>query len=80
MSALAGAERIFDLLDEPEEQDSGSVALVDVTRGKEGGLVESPVRTGLWAWRIPATDAGEAPQLRPLEGDVRFSEQFGMEI
>ncbi len=76
MSALAGAERIFDLLDEPEEQDSGSVALVDVTRGEEGGLVESPVRTGLWAWRIPATGKGEGPELRPLEGDVRFTDVF----
>ncbi|MGI5844765.1 MAG: ABC transporter ATP-binding protein [Candidatus Xenobium sp.] len=76
MSALAGAERIFNLLDEPEEQDSGSVALVDVTREEGGRLVASPVRTGLWAWKIPPVGAGDPPELRPLQGDVRFTDVF----
>ncbi len=74
MSALAGAERIFDLLDEPEEQDSGTITLVDVTRDGDGRLVESPVRTGLWAWRIPGDSPEGRPELRLLEGDVRFEE------
>jgi len=74
MSALAGAERIFDLLDEPEEQESGNVTLVDVTREVDGKLVESPVRTGLWAWSIPAAAPEQSPELRPLRGDVRFED------
>ncbi|MCR5719204.1 MAG: ABC transporter ATP-binding protein/permease [Lachnospiraceae bacterium] len=48
--ALAGAKRIFDLLDEPEESDEGYVNLV-YARKENGEIVESDVRTGLWAWK-----------------------------
>ena len=48
--ALAGARRIFELLDEQPETDNGYVTLVNVTE-KDGQLVESPKRTGRWAWK-----------------------------
>ena len=53
--ALAGAERVFGLLDEPSEQDNGYVTLVNVRR-ENGELKEVPERTGLWAWKHPHHD------------------------
>lgn len=53
--ALAGAERIFDLMDEPSEQDNGYVTLVNA-RYENGELVEVPERTGVWAWKHPHHD------------------------
>lgn len=53
--ALAGAERIFELLDEPSEQDAGYVTLVNA-RYENGELVETPERTGVWAWKHPHHD------------------------
>lgn len=53
--ALAGAERIFDLLDEPSEQDEGYVTLVNA-RYENGKLVEAQERTGVWAWKHPHHD------------------------
>lgn len=67
--ALAGAQRIFDLFDEPSEIDNGDVTLVNVQREPEG-LVESERRTGLWAWKVP--HAMGAATYTELEGDVRF--------
>ncbi len=49
--ALSGGERIFALLDEPEEEDDGYVTLVNVKRGDDGSLFETDERTGLWAWK-----------------------------
>ena len=51
--ALAGAERVFDLLDEPVEEDHGYVTLVNAVEEPDGTLKESPVRTGIWAWKHP---------------------------
>lgn len=68
--ALAGAERIFELLDEPSEVDEGTVTLVDVTREPDGTLRESPVRTNIWAWKVPQEDG--ASKLVKVTGDVRF--------
>jgi ATP-binding cassette subfamily B protein len=67
--ALAGAERIFALLDEPIEQDDGYVTLV---HGKyvDGTLVETPERTGIWAWKDPQPDG--TVYYTELKGDVRF--------
>ena len=48
--AMAGAERIFQLMDEPEEADAGYVTLVNVTE-ENGELKESRERTGRWAWK-----------------------------
>ena len=53
--ALAGAERIFALIDEPSEQDNGYVTLVNATR-KNGTLEESGESTGMWAWKHPHAD------------------------
>ncbi len=66
--AMAGAERILNLLDEAPEQDGGTVTLVNCR--KDGNrLAECPERTGLWAWKVPGK--GEIT-LVPLKGDVRF--------
>lgn len=54
--ALAGAERIFDLMDEMPEEDHGYVTLVHAKRGADGSLTESAVRTGTWAWKHPHKD------------------------
>jgi len=54
--ALAGAERIFDLMDEQPEKDHGYVTLVHAKSQADGSLVESKVRTGVWAWRHPHKD------------------------
>ncbi|MEZ3504567.1 MAG: ABC transporter ATP-binding protein/permease [Lachnospiraceae bacterium] len=67
--ALAGAERIFDLLDEPEEADHGYVTLVNVTEEPDGTLKESEKRTGIWAWKHPHQADGTITYQR-LEGDV----------
>ncbi len=67
--ALAGAERIFDLLDEPEEVDHGYVTLVNVTEEPDGTLKESEKRTGIWAWKHPHQADGTITYQR-LEGDV----------
>ena len=69
--ALAGAERIFQLMDELSEEDHGYVTLVNAKR-ENGKLVETGDRTGLWAWKHPHTDGtltytevtGEVPLLR----------------
>jgi len=68
--AMAGAERIFDLLDEEPEQDEGTVTLVYAAEQPDGSLRESPVRTGVWAWKVPQAD-GTASYVR-LTGDVRM--------
>ncbi len=51
--ALAGAKRIFALIDEKHEDDNGYVSLVNAKRDLNGELVETPERTGLWAWKHP---------------------------
>ncbi len=53
--ALAGAERIFDVMDEPPEKDEGYVTLVNA-REENGRLTETKERTGLWAWKHPHHD------------------------
>ena len=65
--ALAGAERIFGLLDEESEQDAGYVTLVNA-REENGALTETAEHTGLWAWKHPHAD-GTITYTR-LEGDV----------
>ena len=53
MMALAGAQRVFDMMDEEPETDNGYVTLVNVTEDKDGNLVECEERTGRWAWKHP---------------------------
>ncbi len=67
--ALAGAGRIFELLDEEPETDEGYVSLVNAVE-KNGELTETPERTGIWAWKHPHGD-GTVTYTR-MEGDVRF--------
>ena len=69
--ALAGAERIFHLMDEPVEQDGGDVTLVRVRYDDQGNMEESSVRTGHWAWKVPV-ESGKPDSYVPLAGDVRF--------
>ena len=68
--ALAGAQRIFDLMDEPVEEDHGKVTLVNVSFDKDGNLHETDQRTNVWAWKVPQDD-GSYQYVR-LAGDVRF--------
>jgi ATP-binding cassette subfamily B protein len=67
--AIAGAERIFKLMDEEPETDEGYVTLVNA-RYENGKLVESDQRTDLWAWKHPNED-GSVTYI-PLKGEVRF--------
>ncbi|MEG1523703.1 MAG: ABC transporter ATP-binding protein [Clostridia bacterium] len=69
ISALAGAERIFELIDSKPEVDEGTVVLVNACHDANGTLSECERHTGLWAWKTPAQD-GFA--LTELCGDVRF--------
>lgn len=75
---LAGAERIFGLMDEQPETDSGSVTLVNA-REENGTLTECAERTGVWAWKQPHPENGTATYTR-LTGDVRlFDVDFAYE-
>ena len=66
--ALAGAERIFRLMDEPSETDEGYVTLVNARRDENGRLCESERRTGLWAWKHPHSDG--TTTYTELKGDI----------
>ncbi len=66
--ALAGAERIFALLDEPGEEDNGYVTLVNAEY-KDGKLTETDKRTGLWAWKHIHQATGEV-EYKPQRGDL----------
>ncbi|MBQ8975324.1 MAG: ABC transporter ATP-binding protein, partial [Oscillospiraceae bacterium] len=68
--ALAGMERIYDLLDEAPEEDHGTVSLVSVKYDEDGELVETDERTDSWAWKQPMSDGSF--RYTKLEGDVRF--------
>lgn len=70
--ALAGAERIFELMDEEPEKDSGTVTLVNAEIGKDGKLTETTKRTELWAWKVQNTDG--TYEYRELKGDVRLKD------
>ena len=66
LSAVAGAERVFEVMEAQPEVDEGKVTLVRVTEGRDGSLTKADFDTGAWAWKKPD---GE---LAPLRGDVRF--------
>ncbi len=69
--AMAGAERIFNLLDEQPETDEGTVTLVNVKEDAQGKLVECKERTEEWAWKTVDKETGKL-KLVKLEGDVEF--------
>lgn len=69
--ALAGAERIFALLDAPVEEDQGYVTLVNARENEDGTLTECEERTGVWAWKHPHSADGTVTYTR-LRGDIVF--------
>lgn len=68
--AMAGAKRIFALLDEESETDEGYVTLVNAKYDSEGNITETPEHTGLWAWKHPHEDGSTT--YTKLQGEVRF--------
>ena len=68
--ALAGAGRIFDLMDEKSEEDEGYVSLVRMKYDEKGEIQECPERTGMWAWKHQHGDG--TLTYKKMEGDVRF--------
>ena len=72
MSAVAGAERIFNILDMEPEADEGRYQLVPATFNENNEFIESPERTGLWAWK-KVNDDGSVDLVR-LRGDVKFND------
>ena len=69
--AMAGAKRVFSLLDEKPEIDNGYVELVNAKIADDGTITESKERTGVWAWKHPHTADGSV-SYRKLEGSVVF--------
>ena len=75
--AMAGAGRVFSLLDEKPEEDNGSVELVTAKENPDGSLTEATERTGVWAWRHPHKADGTVTYTK-LEGDITFNDvDFG---
>lgn len=72
LNALAGAERIFDLIDETPETDDGKVTLTCAKKHADGSLEACEEYTGVWAWRCP--QANGSNKLVELLGDVRFED------
>ena len=78
LTALAGAERVFNLLDERAETDEGSVTLVNAEKDGSGNLKEADHHTGTWAWRYPREDG--TVTYTEVRGDVSFEDvRFGYE-
>ena len=67
VNAAAGAQRVFDLIDQEPEKDEGYVELVNAVEDENGNLTESPVRTNIWAWKHP----------HKAEGTVTYTKQEG---
>ena len=74
---VAGANRVFTMLDEVPEVDEGYVELVNAKEGIDGTITETKERTGVWAWRHPHKAEGTVTYTK-LEGDVTFNDvDFG---
>lgn len=69
VNAAAGAQRVFELMDQEPEKDEGYVELVNAAEDENGNLIESPVRTNIWAWKHPHKSEGTITYRR-LEGGV----------
>jgi len=72
LAALAGAERIFEVIDEEPECDDGYVTLVNAVKAGDGMLSETPERTGMWAWKHPHHDGSVT--YTQVNGDVQFED------
>lgn len=76
VTAAAGAQRVFDLMDQEAETDEGSVELVNAAEHADGSISESKERTNVWAWRQPQKDGTFA--YTKLQGSVTFEDvDFG---
>ena len=76
--ALAGAERIFNLMDENPETDEGHITLVNAKYDENNNLIPAEGYTGMWAWKCP--DKDNSFRYIKVEGDVRFDDvDFGYE-
>lgn len=69
LSALSGAERIFNMMDEEPEIDEGNITLCNVRRNEDNSLSECEEKTGIFAWKVPENDTYKYVELK---GDVRF--------
>lgn len=79
VNAAAGAQRVFDLMDESPETDNGYVELVNAKEDAQGNITESSERTDLWAWKHPHIADGTVTYTK-LEGGVVFDDvDFGYE-
>ncbi len=82
--ALAGATRIFELMDEPVEKDDGYVTLVNAKVDENGDLTETDERTGVWAWKHPHREDGTVTYERVTGNvvlqDVDFAYEEGKEV
>ncbi len=79
VNAAAGAQRVFDLMDQTPEADDGYVELVNAREDKKGNLTESSARTNLWAWKHPHKAEGIVTYQK-LEGAVVMDDvDFGYE-
>ena len=77
VNAAAGAQRVFDLMDQEPEEDNGYVELVHAKEDENGQITESPTRTNLWAWKHPHKADGTVTYTK-LEGGVVFDDvDFG---
>lgn len=77
VNAAAGAQRVFDLMDQEPEADEGYVELVNAKEDENGQLTETPERTNLWAWKHPHKAEGTVTYAK-LEGGVVFDDvDFG---
>ncbi|MBQ7838619.1 MAG: ABC transporter ATP-binding protein [Clostridia bacterium] len=70
IAALAGTERIFEVIDTPVEEDDGYVTLVNAKKNPDGTITECSERTGIWAWKHPHGDG--TLTYTEWKGDVRF--------
>ncbi len=71
--AMAGAQRVFDLIDETPETDDGYVTLVNCRTDENGSITECAEHTGMWAWKHPHS-ADNSVSYTPLKGDVVFDD------
>lgn len=69
LSALSGAERIFDMMDEEPETDEGNITLCNVRRNEDNSFSECEEKTGIFAWKVPENNTYKYVELK---GDVRF--------
>ncbi len=73
LAALAGAERIFEIIDLPPEEDDGYVTLVNAAKDSDGNLKESEAYTGMWAWKHPHSKDGSVTYTE-LRGEIVFDD------